>query len=169
MIRSFSLCTPPSYIIAVVLFLTACESKEAKYERLNREVLIARLAVSNDSIAGSENRPVCPDIKNLPTNEYLHVCSERVSQHSARLAIAESAMNQFLGSRSIPELDEAMKTSLPKAVDPGSPPLAVSPCSRPRPYKNWSNEELNAAQVEYMGTPQSQGLINEAACRLSGR
>lgn len=44
-------------------------------------------------------------------------------------------------------------------------PLAVNPCSRPRPYKNWSDEELNIAQVEYMGTPQSLELIREAGCR----
>lgn len=45
------------------------------------------------------------------------------------------------------------------------PPLVVNPCSRPRPYKNWSNAELNIAQVEYMGTPQSMELIREAGCR----
>lgn len=45
------------------------------------------------------------------------------------------------------------------------PPLAVNPCTRPRPYKNWSNVELNIAQVEYMGTPQSMELIREAGCR----
>lgn len=45
------------------------------------------------------------------------------------------------------------------------PALAVNPCDRPRPYKNWSNEELNIAQVEYMGTPQSMELIREAGCR----
>lgn len=48
---------------------------------------------------------------------------------------------------------------------PRSDSLAVNPCDRPRPYKNWSNAQLNAAQVEYMGTDKSQGLINEAACR----
>lgn len=46
------------------------------------------------------------------------------------------------------------------------PALAVNPCDRPRPYKNWTNAELNTAQVRYMGTPQSQGLMDEAACRL---
>jgi hypothetical protein len=51
------------------------------------------------------------------------------------------------------------------APKPAKPALAVNPCDRPRPYKNWSNAELNAAQVEYMGTPQSPGLIAEAACR----
>lgn len=53
-----------------------------------------------------------------------------------------------------------LKDSVAKA-----PPLAVNPCSKPRPYKNWSNEELNIAQVEYMGTPQSMELIREAGCR----
>lgn len=48
---------------------------------------------------------------------------------------------------------------------PKPAPLAVRPCDRPRPYKNWSNEELNIAQVEYMGTPQSLELIREAGCR----
>lgn len=47
-------------------------------------------------------------------------------------------------------------------------PLAVNPCDRPRPYRKWTNEELNTAQVRYMGTPQSQGLMDEAACRVSG-
>lgn len=45
------------------------------------------------------------------------------------------------------------------------PALAINPCDRPRPYKKWSNEELNIAQVEYMGTPQSMELIREAGCR----
>ena len=54
-----------------------------------------------------------------------------------------------------------LKDSVAKAP----PPLAVNPCSKPRPYKNWSNEELNIAQVEYMGTPQSMELIREAGCR----
>lgn len=46
------------------------------------------------------------------------------------------------------------------------PALAKNPCDGPRPYKKWTNAQLNAAQVQYMGTPQSEGLIAEASCRL---
>lgn len=41
----------------------------------------------------------------------------------------------------------------------------VNPCDRPRPYKNWSNAELNVAQVEAIGTPRSMEFIREAGCR----
>jgi hypothetical protein len=44
---------------------------------------------------------------------------------------------------------------------------AINPCDRPRPYRNWSNAELNAALVRYMDGDKKilQQLIDEAACR----
>ncbi len=57
--------------------------------------------------------------------------------------------------------DSIAKSLLPEP----SPALAVNPCSKPRPYKSWSNGELSAAILEYMGKPESQGLIAEVACR----
>lgn len=49
------------------------------------------------------------------------------------------------------------------------PVVIEKPCTRDRPYKSWSNEELNIAQVEYMGKPESMGLIREAGCRTAGK
>lgn len=151
----------------VVLFLAACvmvsgcEAKEAKYERLNSELLRAQLAVGNDGRASETQGPACPDLTHLPTNEYLNACTQRIEANRARLALAQREMNKFMGGAPRPVSEYT-------APAPTSPPAPIArPCSGKRPYKNWSNAEVSTALVRHMGTdnPALVDLIEEAGCR----
>lgn len=85
----------PLFIIGL-LATAACESSAKKYDRLNREVLLAGLAVENDARAREQGKPVCPELLKLPTNQYLSACSDSVSAHERRLALAQREINRFM-------------------------------------------------------------------------
>lgn len=65
---------------------------------------------------------------------------------------------------SIDRINAAAQWSAHAPVPPEPVPL-VRPCDRPRPYRDWSNAELNVALVENMGTDASLPLIAEGGCR----
>lgn len=83
-------------LFAALLATAACESSADKYERLNREVLLAGLVVDNDEWARQQGKPVCPELANLPTNQYLSACNDSVVAHDRRRALAQREMNRFM-------------------------------------------------------------------------
>ncbi|MFN2636346.1 MAG: hypothetical protein ABR585_04940 [Gemmatimonadaceae bacterium] len=83
-------------LVVPLLAIVACESSADKYDRLNREVLIAGLAVGNDERASQQGKPVCPELSDLPTNQYLSACNDSVVAHARRLALAQREMNSFM-------------------------------------------------------------------------
>jgi hypothetical protein len=141
------------------ILLSACESDEAKYERLSRELMIAELLVQSDRSAADSSGAQCPDLKHLPTNEYLRTCTSRRVEREARLALAQREMNKFMGGRSA--------TVAPRDVEIPPPIQPIRrPCTGPRPYKNWSNAELSVALVQTPSSnPAVTDLIEEVACR----
>ena len=87
------------YLLGMVILLTACESREAKYERLSNELLLAQFSVSLQREAAVSGKPLCPELSRLPTNEYLRRCGEVTATNRARLALAEREMNRFMSGR----------------------------------------------------------------------
>lgn len=83
----------------IFLLLTACESNEAKFARLNQDLLVAQFAVRHADSAEARNEPVCPELSNLPTNQYLRACSRKVEEQRAKLALAQREMNKFMAGR----------------------------------------------------------------------
>lgn len=86
-------------VVALVALTSACESDEAKYTRLNQELLVAQLAVGNHAQAEADNKMVCPDLSHLSTNAYLSACAKRVDDDERRLGLAKREMNKFMAGR----------------------------------------------------------------------
>lgn len=86
-------------IVAVALITMACESKEAKYSRLQAELAVSQLLVQADHAALERGEPVCPEFAKLPTEQYVHACDSVRMEHLTREALAVREMNRFMGSR----------------------------------------------------------------------
>ena len=83
----------------LVLALGACTSKEEKYEKLAHELAMARFEARDYEQARQRGDLLCPDLAHLTTKEYLNRCTDRVSENSTRLALAEREMNKFMAGR----------------------------------------------------------------------
>jgi hypothetical protein len=105
--------------------------------------------------------------------------TDSLRENTARARTAREAGNKAEAERLLAHGDSIQlraknaltlldRVSKPSETAPAAP-LAARPCDGPRPYRNWSNEELNIAQVKYMGKPESPELIREAGCRTAGR
>lgn len=111
-------------LVALCLTLAACESDEARLER----VQIEEAQTFTDSVLRREIQD----------------------------SIIASTPHVDVGSR---EYRDAEVAKIPR------------PCDGPRPYRHWSNGEVNISMVNGMGedTPQQSALILEATCRYEGR
>lgn len=56
-------------------------------------------------------------------------------------------------------------SSEPKTQGPAQSAPVTRPCDGPRPYRDWSNEEISLKLVETMGSDASLPFITEAGCR----
>lgn len=98
----------------------------------------------------------------------------------ALVVMAAIALGWFLGSQRKERIQaantqalhdliygQARVGSVRDAASHSEAPVLSNPCDGPRPYRNWSNAQLNIALVEHMGTDASVPLITEGGCRES--
>jgi hypothetical protein len=83
-------------VVLVVTLTSACESDAAKYDRLNKELILAQAPVDNYAWAEAHHEPLCPDLSRLPTNAYLDACTKRIEDDQRKLALAQREMNRFM-------------------------------------------------------------------------
>lgn len=87
----------PSTLTALLLMtLVACESDAAKYERLKLALWEAQTTVEGEEGRRAKGEAVCPELANLPTDQYLSRCSKIVSDHQTDLALRLREYNRFM-------------------------------------------------------------------------
>jgi hypothetical protein len=88
-----------AFLLVLLVLAAACESKEAKYERLQTELAMAESPLRYAEKAGAEGKPQCPELVSLPTNEYLSRCTDQLSEARTRVAMLQRELNQFMAGR----------------------------------------------------------------------
>jgi hypothetical protein len=86
-------------VAALGLLLIGCESDEKKYERLQSEIYSAEIPLRIADDAAAKGQPQCPELTNLPTNEYLSACTDRLSKARTKVALLQRDMNKFMSGR----------------------------------------------------------------------
>lgn len=84
------------FLSIVIFVLTACKSDEERYKRLNQDLLIAQLQLSNLERAEVAHQPLCPDLADMETNAYMKACYERVEEQRTKVALLQREMNKFM-------------------------------------------------------------------------
>lgn len=86
-------------IVAISLLLIGCESDDKKYERLQSELYAAEAPLRIADDAAAKDQPQCPELTNLSTNQYLAVCTDRLSKARTKVALLQRDMNKFMSGR----------------------------------------------------------------------
>jgi hypothetical protein len=86
-------------LVAAAVALVGWESDAARLQRLQFELVAAENVVWADSATRAQGRPVCPDLVNLPTNEYVNQCGGREYVHAVRRTLAVRELNTFMQGR----------------------------------------------------------------------
>lgn len=156
--------------------LTACESGVGQRSADSVKASIARLNaqadslnVLADSIRHADSLFRVRVSRLLDSARTLQAEANRVGERgNPKKAIALLDRASSINSRAQQLLIAKNGSGVPSRTSPRATTIR-NPCDEPRPYRNWSNEELNIAQVEHMGKPESLDLIREAGCRVGDR